>query len=111
MAEGEAAFGPVLEGAPFRDGRVPVISNSTAAPARTAEDVKAALRPQITGKVRWRESVEAMLAFGVDTFVEAGPGKVLSGLVQRCTRGRAVTILNVEDPASLEKTVAALQGQ
>ena len=70
--------------------------------------MKAALRRQITGQVRWRESIEAMLAFGVDTFVEAGPGKVLSGLVQRCTRGQPVTILNVEDPASLERTLAAL---
>ena len=109
MADGEAAFAPLLEAAPFQAGRIPVVSNFTAVPASTAEDVKAALRRQITGQVRWRESVEAMLAFGVDTFVEAGPGKVLSGLVQRCTRGRQpVTILNVEDPASLEKTLAAL---
>jgi [acyl-carrier-protein] S-malonyltransferase len=108
MADGEMAFAPHLAAAPFRDARVPVVSNYTAVPATPAEDVKAALRPQITGKVRWRESVEAMLAFGVDTFVEAGPGKVLSGLVSRCTRGQSVTILNVEDPASLEKTLAAL---
>ncbi len=110
MADGETAFAPHLEAAPFRDGRIPVVSNYTARPARTAEDVKAALRRQITGQVRWRESIEAMLALGVDTFVEAGPGKVLSGLVQRCTRGQAVKILNVEDPASLEKTLAALTG-
>jgi [acyl-carrier-protein] S-malonyltransferase len=110
MADGETAFAPVLEAAPFRDGRVPVVSNYTAAPARTAEDVKAALRRQITGKVRWRESVEAMLALGVDTFVEVGPGKVLSSLVQRCTRGQPVKILNVEDPASLEKTLTAVRG-
>jgi [acyl-carrier-protein] S-malonyltransferase len=108
MADGEAAFAPVLESALFQDGRVPVVSNFTATPAQTADDVKAALRRQITGKVRWRESVDAMVAFGVDTFIEAGPGKVLSGLVQRCTRGQAVRILNVEDPASLEKTLAAL---
>jgi [acyl-carrier-protein] S-malonyltransferase len=111
MADGESAFGPVLEAAPFRDGRVPVVSNFTATPAQAAEDVRAALRPQITGKVRWRESVDAMLTLGADTFIEAGPGKVLSGLVGRCTRGRTpVTVLNVEDPASLEKTLAALNG-
>jgi [acyl-carrier-protein] S-malonyltransferase len=108
MADGETAFAPILEAASFRDGRIPVVSNFTATPATAADDVKAALRPQITGKVRWRESVEAMVAFGVDTFVEAGPGKVLSGLVQRCTRGQSVKILNVEDPVSLEKTLAAL---
>jgi [acyl-carrier-protein] S-malonyltransferase len=110
MAEGQAAFGPILETTPFADGRVPVVSNSTGALSQTAEEIKSALRPQITGQVRWRESIDAMLAFGVDTFIEAGPGKVLSGLVQRCTRGQQITILNVEDPASLEKTLTALAG-
>jgi [acyl-carrier-protein] S-malonyltransferase len=110
MADGQAAFAPILENAPFEDGRVPVVSNFTGGLSRTADEVRAALRPQITGRVRWRESIEAMLAFGVDTFIEAGPGKVLSGLVQRCTRGQTVKILNVEDPASLEKTLAALAG-
>jgi [acyl-carrier-protein] S-malonyltransferase len=110
MAHGERGFAATLEAAPFKDGCVPVVSNYTAALSQTADEVRAALRPQITGQVRWRESVDAMLQFGVDTFVEVGPGKVLSGLVGRCTRGRAVTVLNVEDPASLEKTVAALKG-
>jgi [acyl-carrier-protein] S-malonyltransferase len=108
MADAEDAFAELLEAAPFADGAIPVVSNFTARPARRADDVKAALRHQITGQVRWRESVEAMLELGVDTFIEAGPGKVLSGLVQRCTRGREVTILNVDDPASLERTLTAL---
>jgi [acyl-carrier-protein] S-malonyltransferase len=108
MLDGQEAFAPILEDAPFRDGRVPVVSNYTGTLAQNADHVKAALRHQITGQVRWRESIETMLAFGVDTFVEAGPGKVLSGLVQRCTRGRSVKILNVEDPASLEKTLREL---
>ena len=94
--------------APFAAGRVPLVSNFTALPSRDAATLKAALRAQITGRVRWRESTDAMIAAGADTFVEVGPGKVLSGIVQRCTKGRSVTVLNVEDPASLEKTVAAL---
>lgn len=110
MAEAEAAFGPLLDAAPFVRGRVPVVSNLTAQPASAPQAVRAALHGQMTGRVRWRESVDAMVAYGVDTFVEAGPGKVLSGLVQRCTRGQPVRVLNVEDPASLEKTLAALQG-
>jgi [acyl-carrier-protein] S-malonyltransferase len=110
MAQGERGFADALETAPFRDGRVPVVSNYTAGLARTADEVRAALRPQITGQVRWRESVDTMLQFGVDTFVEVGPGRVLSGLVGRCTRGQAITVLNVEDPPSLEKTLAALRG-
>jgi [acyl-carrier-protein] S-malonyltransferase len=108
MAEAQESFAPILDAAQFHDGRVPVVSNYTGTPAQSAAEVKAALRSQITGRVRWRESIEAMLAFGVDTFVEAGPGSVLSGLVRRCTRGYDVKILSVEDPASLEKTLAAL---
>jgi len=111
MAEGARAFAPLLDAAPFADARVPLVSNFTATPGRDAATLKAALHPQITGRVRWRESVEAMVAAGADTFVEVGPGKVLSGLVQRCTKGRPVTVLNVEDPASLEKTLEAIEGR
>ncbi len=109
MADGERAFRPTLVAAPFVDGRVPLVSNYTAMPSTDAATLKAALQAQITGRVRWRESVEAMVATGADAFVEVGPGKVLSGIVQRCTKGRPVTVLNVEDPASLEKTVDALR--
>lgn len=109
MASGQRGFAEALEAAPFTDGWAPVVSNYTAGRSQTAEEIRAALRPQITGQVRWRESVDTMLAYGVDTFVEVGPGKVLSGLVGRCTRGQAVTVLNVEDPASLEKTLTALR--
>ena len=109
MEDGERTFAPTLDAAPFSDGRVPLVSNFTAVPGTDAATLKAALRRQITGRVRWRESIEAMVEAGADTFVEVGPGKVLSGIVQRCTRGRSVTILNVEDPASLDKTASALR--
>jgi len=108
MADGERAFLPVLESTPFAEARVPVVSNFSASPTQDPEAIKEALRRQITGRVLWRQTIDAMLAFGVDTFVEAGPGKVLSGLVQRCTRGQAVKVLNVEDGPSLERTLAAL---
>jgi len=108
MADGERAFLPVLEATPFAEARVPVVSNFSASPTQDPEAIKEALRRQITGRVLWRQTIDAMLAFGVDTFVEAGPGKVLSGLVQRCTRGQAVKVLNVEDGPSLERTLAAL---
>jgi hypothetical protein len=104
------AFGTRVILDAFAEAGVPVVSNLTAKPASDARAIKDALRPQITGRVRWRESIAAMLEFGVDTFVEAGPGKVLSGLVQRCTRGQPtpVRVLNVEDAESLERTVEAL---
>lgn len=109
MADGERAFAPTLDAATFADGRVPLVSNFTATPSTDAETLRTALRRQITGRVRWRESIDAMLAAGADTFVEVGPGKVLSGIVQRCTKGRSVTALNVEGPTSLHKTVDALR--
>jgi [acyl-carrier-protein] S-malonyltransferase len=108
MARGERGFAGALEAAPFREGRIPVVSNVTAGLSWTVEEVRAALRHQITGQVRWRESVATMLHYGVTTFVEVGPGKVLSGLVSRCTKGQDVTVLNVEDPASLERTLGAI---
>lgn len=108
MTAAEREFDPVLAEAPLAEARVPLVSNLTAAPSTDVETIRAALRKQITGQVRWRESIDAMLELGADTFVEVGPGKVLSGIVSRCTKGRAVQVLNVEDPASLEKTLAAL---
>jgi [acyl-carrier-protein] S-malonyltransferase len=110
MAPGEPEFWPALAAAPFRDARVPVVCNTTAQPATAAEALRGALRSQMTGCVRWQQSVETMLGLGVDTFVEVGPGRTLLGLIRRCLpRDARVRLLNVEDPASLEKTVAALR--
>jgi [acyl-carrier-protein] S-malonyltransferase len=110
MAPGEPLFGPVLAAAPFRAARVPLVSNTTAAPATDAAALRAALRSQMTGSVRWQPSVEAMLDLGVDTFVEVGPGRTLLGLVRRIAAAREARphLLNVEDPASLAKTIDEL---
>jgi [acyl-carrier-protein] S-malonyltransferase len=108
MQGAQEAFLPALEATMFADARVSVVSNVTARASREGATLKAALRTQITGSVRWRESIETMLAAGVDTFVEVGPGKVLAGLAQRCAQGRDVKVLNVEDAESLEKTLAEL---
>jgi len=80
--------------------------NSEANFLRTADGVKAALIRQLNNPVLWEYCVAAMVNDGIDTFVEAGPGKVLSGLVKRCTG--SARILNVQDPDSLEKTVSEL---
>jgi [acyl-carrier-protein] S-malonyltransferase len=113
MEPAQAAFLPALAAAPIRDARLPVVSNTTAHPATAAEDLRAALRTQVMGGVRWEQSVVAMLALGVDTFVEIGPGRTLSGLVRRTAQQHDARprLLNVEDGASLAKTLAALRGQ
>jgi len=88
--------------APF----VPVVANVTAAPVSAPEDIRRLLVEQVTGAVRWRESVEEMVKLGVDTFVECGAGKVLSGLVKRINRD--VTALSIETPEDVEAFLKTL---
>jgi [acyl-carrier-protein] S-malonyltransferase len=80
---------------------VPVVANVWAKPVSEPEDIVRALVAQVTGTVRWRESVGAMVAAGVTTFSEVGAGKVLSGLVKRIAEGaRAAAIGAPDDVAS-----------
>ncbi len=79
---------------------VPVIANVTAAAAENPDDIRALLVEQVTSIVRWRESVLAMRDTGVDTLIELGAGKVLSGLTKRIDRD--MTSLNAESPDDIE---------
>lgn len=90
----------------FANPVVPVVSNVEAAPNSDGARVKELLLKQVTGSVRWIESVQAMEKAGVTKVVELGPGKALCGMVKRIAR--TIETFNVEDPASLEKTLAAL---
>jgi [acyl-carrier-protein] S-malonyltransferase len=98
----EAVLGKVQVG----DLRVPVVTNVEARPNRDRARVVPVLIEQVTGAVRWIETVEELKRQGVKKVVEVGPGKVLCGLVKRIDKELAQ--LNVEDPASLEKAVAGL---
>ena len=91
----------------FADPAVPLVNNVDATVVRSAAAARDGLVRQVSGTVRWQESVERLVREGVDTFVEVGPGAVLSGLIKKIDRG--VRALGVEDPASLEATAAALQ--
>jgi len=91
---------------PFENPAVPVVSNVEAAANSDGARVKDLLLQQVTGSVRWIESVQAMEKAGVTKMVELGPGRVLCGLVKRISK--SIECFNVEDPASLEKTLAAL---
>ena len=92
----------------FKNPIVPVVSNVEAAPNSDGTHIKELLLKQVTGSVRWVESVQAMEKAGVTKIVELGPGRVLCGLVKRIAK--SIELLNVEDPASLEKTLAVLGG-
>ncbi|HSD34795.1 MAG TPA: ACP S-malonyltransferase [Alphaproteobacteria bacterium] len=85
---------------------VPVVANVTAAPVKDPETIRRLLVEQVTGLVRWRESVLAMKAAGVDSIVELGAGKVLSGLVKRIDRDIAASSAGA--PAELEAVAKAL---
>jgi [acyl-carrier-protein] S-malonyltransferase len=97
---------PVLRALSFVDPAVPLVNNVDARVVTAAETCRDGLVRQVSGAVRWQESVELLLREGVTTFVEVGPGGVLGGLVRKIARG--VRVLGVESPASLEATIAAL---
>ncbi len=84
---------------------VPIIANVTAAPAENPDDIRRLLFEQVTALVRWRESVLAMRDAGVDTLIELGAGKVLTGLTKRIDRD--MQSLNVETPADVEAVLTA----
>src|SRR5690625_4349642 len=75
-----------LEAVEIRTPQVPVVANVTARPVATADEVRQALITQVSSPVRWVESVQYMIDEGADTFIEIGPGRVLSGLIRRINR-------------------------
>jgi [acyl-carrier-protein] S-malonyltransferase len=85
---------------------VPVMANVTAAPAENPEELRRLLVEQVTAPVRWRESVIAMRAAGVDTLIELGAGKVLTGLSKR--NDRDITAISVENPENIEAVLKTL---
>ena len=96
----------------FNDLSFPIVNNVDAAIVTSGATSRQALIRQISGPVRWTDSVTKLLAEGVESFVEVGPGKVLCGLVKAIAKdaGKEVKLLNVEDSASLKATIEALQG-
>ncbi len=87
---------------------IPVIANADAKPLVTADAIVPSLVRQLSSPLLWEDSVRAMIAGGVSTFIEIGPGRVLSGLIRKIDRGARV--LNVEDPATVDAAWAALDG-
>lgn len=84
----------------FNPPEVPIVVNSTAQPVDTVEKVKEELLRQLCHCVQWQPSVEYMVGEGVSTFIEIGPGQVLSGLIKRiCDK---VQVLNMSDPESIK---------
>jgi [acyl-carrier-protein] S-malonyltransferase len=95
-----------LEALPPRAPSVPLVANVTAAPVTDPQEIRRLLVEQVTTLVRWRESVLAMKERGVDTVVELGAGKVLSGLVKRIDRDLAAS--SVGAPAEIDAFIKTL---
>lgn len=97
----------VLENVPWKTPHCPVIANIDATEVTSPERTVSTLIQQVSGAVRWEQSVRHLLDLGVDTFVECGPGKVLTGLLKKISTD--VHLLRVEDMATLKKSLAYLK--
>jgi [acyl-carrier-protein] S-malonyltransferase len=93
-----------LEGVALRDPQIPVLANGSARPLTSAGQVCDELLFQLDHPVQWQRSVQYMANAGVDTFIELGPGQVLSGLVGRIVPG--ARLLSIDRAAALEATRA-----
>ena len=100
-------LGKVLENVEVHTPSIPYVANVTAAYVTDASQVKPLLTKQVSSSVCWQQSVETMLADGVDTFIEIGPGKTLAGFMRKINR--TVKVMNIEKLEDVEKVVNALK--
>ncbi|MFT8317168.1 MAG: ACP S-malonyltransferase [Sporolactobacillus sp.] len=107
MKPAAEAMRKVLDDLQMNSAAVPVIANRTAEEEEAVDVIRQHLIEQIYSPVRWVESIDRLKDLGVDTYLEVGPGKVLSGLIKKIHRGAA--IFQVHDLESLEKTASQLK--
>ena len=101
------ALGKVLDTVTIHDIKTPYVTNVTAEYVYDKDKIKDLLKRQVSSSVLWQQSVENMIEDGVDTFIEIGPGKTLSGFLRKINR--SVTGMNIEKIEDLEKVIAVLQ--
>lgn len=99
---------PLLAALDWRDPRFPVFTNVDAAPVLNAEGARDALVRQVDAPVRWHELIEAMVASGIERFIEVGPRNVLAGLVRRIRKD--LRVHSASDPGGVEAAVRELAG-
>lgn len=97
----------VLDGINMKDAAIQVVVNVTAEPISSASEIKEKLIEQLYSPVLWEDSVQKMIDLGVDTFIEIGPGKVLSGLIKKIDK--TVTTYSVSDEESAQAVIDALK--
>jgi len=104
MTDAAAALRPVLDGVAFHDPHPPLLANADARPILTADAARTELIEHLTAGVDWIAAIERMRTAGVTTFVEVGPGKVLTGLIRRIAPD--VEVVAADDPASADRLLA-----
>ena len=107
LAAAGEKLGQVLSQVEIHEPQIPYVANVTAQYVKSAAEVKELLTRQVSSSVRWQQSVEAMIADGVDTFIEIGPGKTLAGFIRKISRD--VKTFNVETLEDMGKVVEALK--
>ena len=107
LADAGERLGEVLSQVELHEPQIPYVANVTAQYVKSAAEVKELLTRQVSSSVRWQQSVEAMIADGVDTFIEIGPGKTLAGFMRKISRD--VKTLNVEKLEDIGKVAEALK--
>jgi [acyl-carrier-protein] S-malonyltransferase len=107
MKPAEERLAPELRALPAIDPRIPVVANADAEPKRDAASAIEALIRQVSAPVLWEDVVRRLIADGARTFVEIGPGTVLSGLIRKIDR--SVTVMNIEDESGLAAALNQLE--
>ncbi len=107
MEEASTRLAKILDSLDMHPVSVPLITNVNGNILTDSNEIKKMLVEQIKSPVRWEDCVKNLISLGVTTFIEVGPGKVLSGLIKKIDK--SVGVLNVEDEASLDKTLATLE--
>ena len=106
MASALPKLAAALDEVPIVPPRVPIISNVTAHPHGSPDDIRQTLVRQLTSSVRWEASIRYLVAQGFTRFIELGPGTALSGFMKRIDK--SAQVFNVSDAASLDATAKAL---
>ncbi len=109
MATAQEKLAAELQSTAITLPSIPVIANFTASPVSSEEEIRSTLTSQVTGSVRWIESIQHLVASGHQNFIEIGPGKVIAGLVGKISSDAKV--ISVEDLASLEAAIGGSIGK
>ncbi len=106
MRQAAERLAPVIGAACLVPPRIPVVTNVAAQPVREPEQIRLLLLRQVAAPVRWEQSVRALGEMGATTFVEAGPGRTLAGLIARTLP--AAEVISVDDPSTLQAALVRL---